>query len=163
MSSKELKDYVCRNISWYHASNTAYGISLNDPGDNEGPDAALFLGTLIFMEPYNENKLPRNWKKFAAKHPRHIQKIRKAASRFIMMESSSQLHIDLAPDTAKVKKKKKNLVFREMTEAEQCESGDKTRKTRKAGKARKAASKRRRSLVPIILFFCPLHVLSMRR
>lgn len=56
------------------------------------------------VENHSENKLPRNWKKFADKHPSHAQKLRKAASRCIIMDTSDQFQLNLAPETAKVKK-----------------------------------------------------------
>lgn len=67
-----------------------------------------------------------------------INKLGKAASRFVMLDGVSQLQPELAPDAARVKK---YLVFRELSEEEQREMEDKMGLPGQTKKARRSRAK----------------------
>jgi hypothetical protein len=109
--------FVCRDDYWYRVLNDACKAGIADP-DN-GPDVAQFVGALMAVEGCHEDKLPKNWKKFAGAHPQMANLIRRSASKFVVKPGQPlQVHL---PTDGSVPKVKKFLMFRRPTENEQGE------------------------------------------
>ncbi|KAL7934606.1 hypothetical protein V8C35DRAFT_279764 [Trichoderma chlorosporum] len=66
---------------WYCKFSTACKDGLDFPA-NPPPDAGLFIGALMDVYPSGEESLPKDWKKFAQKHPALADSLRMAASHF---------------------------------------------------------------------------------